>query len=178
MVAEMFNITGLHIPRSVAARQPDLPGLLDWSGEAASLGCDTRLYTRDTFPALPDCQGYHSNIGGREKYFTCQTLSPVTMFTNNVVTRPPQTEAELLDCLDPAGLRLLVRAEDELAAARHWVRVFPSSTTAALLPLLAPLQYQDRLLAAWEVRHGANIQARQQGRAVLARMCNQKIHLE
>ena len=76
----------------------------------------------------------------------------------------------ILDLLTGSDVRTILRAEEELAQARHWDRLSPGQ-----VPALASPSYQDVLLAAWELRFAAD---REAGRSVLTEFCNQKRHLQ
>ena len=78
----------------------------------------------------------------------------------------------ILDQLTGCDVRTILRAEEELAQARHWDRLSPCQVPA--LSLASP-SYQDVLLAAWERRYTAD---REAGRCILAEFCQQKWHLQ
>jgi len=150
MVAEMFNIVGFHVPSLLAKRhnRPVMEALGLSKEEVPELGHDWRIYSR---------QRTAEDLKKREQLGTEENLSA------------------LLDDLTPGDVRTLVQAEEELSQCRGWERSFPTPSSAGLLPLLAGDVYSDRLLAAWEARHGGD---RQAGRNILANLCREGRHTE
>merc|ERR1719341_2284676 len=84
-----------------------------------------------------------------------------------------ETDLDNLDDLTPSDVRLLIKTEDELSHTRNWTRLVPSSSESLCLPLT----YSDRLLQAWELRHGGSEQQRAEGRDRLRALCEAKHHL-
>ena len=78
--------------------------------------------------------------------------------------------ANILEVLTGCDVRTLLRAEESVEQARHWDRLSPSQ-----VPVLPSPSYYDALLTAWEVRYAAD---REAGRAVLAQLCQQELHLQ
>ena len=52
--------------------------------------------------------------------------------------------------LTPRDVRILVRAEEELAQCRQYTRIFPSKDSDKFLKYMSPPSYADYLLDAWE----------------------------
>ena len=165
LVAEMFNIVGLHIPKVLGTKHHRaVLETLGLSKETVpQLGLDLRLYSR---------QRVDQDKEKRLRVAKKLELSPET----------PSTNPDLfLDDLSPADLRILVQAEDELSQCFGWTRAFPtphrsSSDFSAdeLLPLLSGDTYSDMLLAAWEKKYWRD---RSAGREVLAGLCKEGRHL-
>lgn len=82
-------------------------------------------------------------------------------------------DLDILDDLTPSDVRLLIKTEDELSQTRNWTRLVPCSSQSPCLPRT----YSDRLLQAWELRHGGNEEQRAEGRDRLRAMCEAKHHL-
>ena len=156
MVAEMFNIIGLHIPKTIASKHKKaIEDKLQLAKSDQSLGHDHRIYTR---------LRNKEDIDKREK------------FSYSVLSNEDYKESILTD-LTPADIRTLLRAEDELSQTCDWTRIFPTHSSSPTLQLFSPPSYSDCLLGAWESKYGASQEVRQQGRDILIGLCQQKIHL-
>ena len=70
------------------------------------------------------------------------------------------------DKLTGGDVRKLIRAEEELAQTKGFLRLFPSNHSDKYLDYLA--SYSDRLLGAWEQVYAGD---RSRGREVLRRLC-------
>ena len=77
--------------------------------------------------------------------------------------------------LTPRDVRVLVRAEEELAQCRNYRRIFPDGESSKFLKYLSPPSYSDHLLDSWERRFGDQ---REAGRDILRNKCLANMHLE
>ena len=77
--------------------------------------------------------------------------------------------------LTPRDVRILTRAEEELAQARMYTRIFPSKDSDKFLQYMSPPSYADYLLDAWEATYASD---RDKGRAVLKKKCLLNMHLQ
>ena len=78
--------------------------------------------------------------------------------------------------LTPRDVRILTRAEEELAQCRMYTRIFPSAGNGdKFLQYMGPPSYADYLLDAWEVTHASD---RDKGRAILKKKCLLNMHLQ
>ena len=164
LVAEMFNIVGLHVPKVLGTKhQRAVLETLGLSKETVpQLGLDLRLYSRQR---VAEDQEKRSKVSRKLE------LEP----------QSPCLDPELfLDNLSPADVRTLAQAEDELSQCHGWTRAFPSpfqpktSPSEDLLPLLKGDTYSDMLLAAWERKYW---QDRSVGRDILSGLCKEGRHL-
>ena len=77
--------------------------------------------------------------------------------------------------LTPRDVRVLVKAEEELAQCRLYTRIFPSKDSDKFLHYMSPPSYADYLLDAWEATYSSD---RDKGRAVLRKKCLLNMHLQ
>jgi len=77
--------------------------------------------------------------------------------------------------LTPRDLRILTRAEEELAQCRRFARIFPRRDSAKYLSYLDSPSYADLVLEAWEQEWGDR---REEGRQLLAKLCRTNLHLK
>ena len=77
--------------------------------------------------------------------------------------------------LTPRDVRVLVKAEEELAPCRLYTRIFPSKDSDKCLQYMSPPSYADYLLDAWEATHAAD---RDKGRTILKKKCLLNMHLQ
>ena len=72
-------------------------------------------------------------------------------------------------------VRLILKAEEELSQTKGFVRLLPNAKNSKCLQFLDETSHSDQILAAWEKRYCDN---REQGRAVITRLCQEGRHLE
>ena len=72
------------------------------------------------------------------------------------------------DKLTGGDVRKLIRAEEELAQTKGFLRLFPSNNSDKYLDYLSQPSYSDRLLGAWEQVYAED---RMRGRDLLSRLC-------
>ena len=91
-----------------------------------------------------------------------------------------ETADEGVDMIDEgtltsADLRMLIQAEEEFSQTRGFSRLLPGTEHSKYLKYLERRQHGDLLLSAWEERYHST---RQEGRQVVARLCQQGLHLQ
>ena len=129
MVAEMLNIVGLHIPKSLASRH------------GASI-CQQLGLAADT--PLSDISGYTSDS-------LCDSLG------DSCDSDRGDPGGDGLTSLSPSDVRCLLRTEDELSACDGWQRLLPSSSSSSssssqYLNMMTSVSRRDVLLHTWEAR--------------------------
>ena len=89
----------------------------------------------------------------------------------------PNEAADLIDegNLTSADLRMLIQAEEEFSQTRGFSRLLPGTEHSKYLKYLERRQHGDHLLSAWEERYH---NTREEGRQILARLCQQGLHLQ
>jgi len=83
----------------------------------------------------------------------------------------------ILESLTPDDVRFLIRAEDELAQAAHFTRIFPTRDTHKYFKYFDTPRYYNLLFDAWETKYADdNLRAAAIDR--LERLCVSKYHLK
>ena len=152
MIAEMFNIVGFHITHKISKNKSkvlsekyDLKNVKEF---------DAKLYSREK--SLMQRK--------KEEYYTREDM--------------PREEYLLLrkgENLTGRDVRILVRAEEELAQTVNFSRLFPCKDSYKYLDYVEIQSYSDRLLESWEVAYGDK---RSLAMEVLGRLCKAGVHLE
>lgn len=124
---------------------------LNMDSSSMPLCLDPRLYTKDLSKAE---RAKHSRVltaaANRNEYI-----------------------ASALDRLTPDDVRMLVRAEDELAQCKHFKRVFPTPETSKYFKYFgAGQRYYNLLFDAWEYKYG---DCRAAAIDRLERLCQDKV---
>eukprot|EP00091_Calanus_sinicus_P004925 TRINITY_DN15291_c1_g1_i1.p1 TRINITY_DN15291_c1_g1~~TRINITY_DN15291_c1_g1_i1.p1 ORF type:complete len:110 (+),score=36.70 TRINITY_DN15291_c1_g1_i1:43-330(+) len=79
------------------------------------------------------------------------------------------------ESLTGRDVRVLMKAEEELAETVNFSRLFPRKDSYKFLDYVEIQSYSDRLLESWENAYG---EKRAEGRKVLERLCLKGVHLE
>jgi len=158
MVAEMFNIIGLTIPREVACKhQKALKKKLGLDKLGISnVGHDDKIYT---------------------KLMSEEDLNKQTKFISSDLSRDDYIE-NILDVISSSDARTIIMSEEELSQTISWSRIFPTPSTSPYLQFLSSPSYSDRLLDAWEDKYGASKEKREEGHQILSDLCGEKHHLK
>ena len=143
----MLNIVGIHVPAAIACK-----------------------YNKKIVKCLDLDHFGIKNVALDEKLYTKRKLEEELDKEKN-----SEKNLDILDDLTPSDVRLLIKTEDELSQTRNWTRLVPSSSSS--LSLCLPRTYSDRLLQAWEIRHGRGEESRSEGRDRLRALCETKHHL-
>ena len=77
--------------------------------------------------------------------------------------------------MSPDTLRVLIRAEEELAQTHGFERLVPSVEFSKYLKYLENDSHTDQLLAEWEEQYHAK---RGEAREMLSRLCRNNLHLQ
>ena len=72
------------------------------------------------------------------------------------------------------GLRILIRAEEELSQTKGFVRLLPSIKNSKYLEYFEEPSHSDQFLAAWEKKYNDN---REKGREVINKLCQEGRHM-
>eukprot|EP00092_Neocalanus_flemingeri_P076614 GFUD01095045.1.p1 GENE.GFUD01095045.1~~GFUD01095045.1.p1 ORF type:complete len:170 (+),score=45.76 GFUD01095045.1:39-512(+) len=148
----MFNIVGFHITEKLnkkilktIAAKYEMKDLVEF---------DPKLYSRE------------------------KTL--IQMKKEDLLTREDILRDEYLllgkeDNLTGRDVRILMKAEEELAETVNFSRVFPRKYSYKFLDFVEIQSYSDRLLESWENRYG---EKRDKGRKLLEKLCLKGVHLE
>merc|ERR1711892_481317 len=158
MVAEMFNIIGLTIPREVACKhQKALKKKLGLDKLGISnVGHDDKIYT---------------------KLMSEEDLNKQNKFISSDLSRDDYIE-NILDDISSSDARTIIMSEEELSQTISRSRIFPTPSTSPYLQFLSSPSYSDRLLDAWEDKYGASKEKREEGHQILSDLCGEKHHLK
>lgn len=150
LVKDLMNMVGYHIPNKMS--QSTHNTLLKMLGVESSLCYDKRLYTFNLSAKEKEKQEYYSNAESRVEYID-----------------------SILDDLLPDDIRHLIIYEDELTQIGSFQKVFPTTSSFKYHQYFEGSRYYNMLFDAWECKYSNN---RDEGIAVLEKLCQLKIHLE
>ena len=152
MIAEMFNIVGFHITeklntkkRKILSEKFELKNVVQF---------DPKLYTREkTFMQRK-----------KEEFFTTENM-----------TRERYLLLRNGEDLSGRDVRVIMKAEEELAETVNFSRLFPRKDSYKFLDYVEIQSYSDRLLESWE---NAYAEKREAGWRVLEKLCLKGVHFE
>ncbi|KAE9524189.1 hypothetical protein AGLY_015434 [Aphis glycines] len=150
LVKDLMNMAGYHIPNKMSRSTHNT--LLKMLGVKSTLCYDKRLYTFNLSAKEKEKQEYFINMESRAEYID-----------------------SILDDLLPDDIRHLIVYEDELTQIGSFQKVFPTTSSFKYHQYFDSARYYNMLLDAWECKYSNN---RDEGIAVLEKLCQLKIHLE
>ncbi|XP_022163960.1 uncharacterized protein LOC111029304 [Myzus persicae] len=150
LVKDLMNMVGYHIPNKMSRSTHN--NLLEMLGVKSPLCYDKRLYTFNLSDREKEKQEYFANVESRIEYID-----------------------SILEDLLPDDIRHLIIYEDELTQIGSFKKVFPTTKSFEYHQYFDGSRYYNMLFDAWECKYGNN---REEGIAVLEKLCQLKIHLE
>ncbi|XP_040563399.1 tubulin monoglutamylase TTLL4 [Lepeophtheirus salmonis] len=159
LASEVFNIARFHIPPKLAPKTQKAFLAKLGVDDIHSICFDKRLYVRE--------------ISKSDKAKQDSILNSV-LLDNGILQRETYLES-ILEKLTPDDVRLLIRAEDELAQTKKFERIFPTKDTHSYFKFFEIPRYHNLFLDAWENKYSEN---RQIGIDRLISLCNEKVHLK
>jgi len=181
LATEVFNLARYHIPPAKMSMKTQRDILEQLNMTSSSQLCmDRRLYARelskserakqDKFLSLYN--SWSGTTNGAEATATGENGGGETA----TASRRSLYLEQILEALTPDDVRFLIRAEDELAQAAHFTRIFPTRDTHKYFKYFETPRYYNLLFDAWETKYADdNLRAAAIDR--LERHCVSKFHL-
>lgn len=131
MVLEMFRVVGFHLPPSIALSDTRQELCAHYGLPPAKVDTSTfteELYTRNLSKKDLEKQWRYNKVTMREEW----------------------VEGLLDEHFQPADVRCLIKAEEEVAACQDFERIFPSTLSYTYFQFFNQVSYYDKLLDAAE----------------------------